>query len=136
MNNRFIVERLFMRISLSNFARFWHRHPIANPVLSLLLTGYALFVILFTAVHGSGALQSALALPVSAVLFAIMILLFPIWAGHHDFNWVLAIMMVMFLAYNIVSARRRLPAKIWLFGLISVPALNCLLNLLFAKFGM
>ena len=124
-----------MRISSSNFSRFWYRHPVANPVLSLLLTGYALFVILFTAVHGREALPSALALPVSAVLFAIMICLFPIWAGHHDFNWVLAIMMVMLLTYNIVSARRRLSAKVWLAGLISVPVVNCLLNLLFAKFG-
>jgi hypothetical protein len=124
-----------MRISSSNFNRFWYRHPIANPVLIVVLSVYVLFVILFTAVHGAGSLQSALALPVSAVLFAIMICLFPIWAGHHDFNWVLAIMLVMFLAYNIVCARRRCPAKIWLFGLISVPVVNCVLNLLFAKFG-
>jgi len=124
-----------MRTSSIKVVRFWQGHPIRYTVLGLLVAGYALFVVLFTAAHGADKLGNALVLPISAVLFAIMICLFPIWAGHHDFNWVLAIMMVMFLVYNIVSARRRLPAKVWLTGLISVPVVNCLLNLLFAKFG-
>lgn len=124
-----------MKTSTFRVVRFWQRHPIGYSLFGLLVSGYALFVVLFTAAHGSEVLGSALALPVSAVLFSVMICLFPIWAGHHAFNWVLAVMMVMFLAYNIISARRRCPAKIWLIGLISVPVINCLLNLLFAKFG-
>ena len=124
-----------MRISSSNLGRFWYRHPVANPVLSVVLAGYVPFVILFTAVHGAGSLPSALALPVSAVLFAFLICLFPIWAGHHDFNWVLAIMMIMFLVWNFACAHCRCPARVWLAGLVSVPVINCLLNLLFAKFG-
>jgi len=124
-----------MKTSTFRVIRFWQRHPIGYSVFGLLVSGYALFVLLFTAAHGVEKLGSALALPVSAVLFSVMICLFPIWAGHHNFNWVLAIMMVMFLAYNITSARRRFPAKVWLTGLLLVPAVNCLLNLLFAKFG-
>jgi len=124
-----------MRTSPYKVIRFWQRHPVRYTVLGLLIAGYALLVVLFTAVHGVDKFGNALALPVSAVLFAIMICLFPIWAGHHDFNWVLAVMLVMFLAWNITCAHRRCPAKIWLFGLISVPVINCILNLLFAKFA-
>ena len=50
-----------MRINSSNFSLFWRRHPVANPVISLLVSGYALFVVICTAAHGLAALDTALA---------------------------------------------------------------------------
>jgi len=124
-----------MRTSTYKVIRFWQRHPIGYSVFGLLVAVYALFVVRFTADHGLDKLGSALVMPVPLVLFPVMLCLFPFWAGPHGFNWALAGEILVFLTWNIVSARRRYPVRVWLWGLILLAVSNCILNLPFPTFA-
>ena len=101
----------------------------------MLVIAYALFVVLFTAAHGIGKLGNALAMPVPLALVPVMFCLFPVWAGDPWSNWALAGEMMLFVAWNLLSVHHRFSARLWVAGLISVPAVNFVLNLLFVKFA-
>ena len=101
----------------------------------MLVAVYALFVILFTNAHGVDKLGNALVMPVPLLLYPVMICLFPIWAGPHGFNWVLAGEMALVLSWNLVNVHFRRPVRLWFSGLILLAVTNSVLNLLFARFG-
>ena len=124
-----------MRTSSVKIIRFWQRHPIGYTVFGLLVAVYALFVILFTSAHGVEKLGNALVMPAPLLLFPVMICLFPVWAGPHAFNWVLAGEMGLVLSWNLVNVRFRRPVRLWLSGLVLLALANCVLNLLFAGFA-
>jgi len=124
-----------MRTSSVKIIRFWQRHPVGYTVFGLLVAVYALFVILFTNAHGVDKLGNALVMPVPLLLYPVMICLFPIWAGSHGFNWVLAAEMALVLSWNLVNVHFRRPVRLWFSGLILLALTNCVLNLLFARFG-
>jgi len=124
-----------MRTSSVKIIRFWQRHPVGYTVFGLLVAVYALFVIQFTAAHGVEKLGNALVLPVPLALVPVMLCLFPIWAGPHAFNWVLAVEMALVLSWNLVNVHHRLSVRLWLSGLILLAVANGVLNLLFATFA-
>ena len=124
-----------MRTSPYKVIRFWQRHPIGYSVFGLLVAVYALFVILFTVAHGVEKLGNALVMPVPLALVPVMLCLFPLWAGPHAFNWVLAVEMALVLSWNLVNVHHRLPVRLWFSGLILLAAANCILNLLLPRFA-
>ena len=124
-----------MRTSTYKVIRFWQRHPVGYTVFGLLVAVYALFVIQFTAVHGVEKLGNALVLPVPLALVPVMLCLFPLWAGPHAFNWVLAGEMLLVLTWNLVNVHHRSPVRLWFSGLILLAVANGILNLLFARFA-
>jgi len=124
-----------MRTSSVKIIRFWQRHPIGYTVFILLVAVYALFVVLFTTAHGADTLANALVMPVPLLLYPVMICLFPIWGGPHGFNWILAGEMALVLSWNLVNVHFRRPVRLWFCGLILLALANCVLNVLFAKFG-
>jgi len=123
-----------MRTSSVKIIRFWQRHPIGYSVFGLLVAMYALFVILFTSTHGVEKLGNALVMPVPLLLYPVLLCLFPIWAGPHAFNWILAGEMALVLSWNLVNVHFRRPVRLWFSGLILLALANCVLNLLFARF--